>query len=40
VQLNASTTIGATYKWTGPGGYISGTQNPLMFGSKLIIAIV
>lgn len=32
VQLNTSGVAGATYKWTGPGGYLSTLQNPLLQG--------
>lgn len=32
VQLNSSGVAGATYKWTGPGGYLSTLQNPLIQG--------
>jgi hypothetical protein len=28
LQLSASAIVGATYRWTGPGGYTSNSQNP------------
>src|SRR5439155_12310245 len=28
LQLTASTVAGATYSWTGPNGFASGSQNP------------
>lgn len=30
LQLNASIVIGATYQWTGPNGFVSVLQNPLL----------
>ncbi len=38
IQLSASQIAGATYKWTGPGGYVSGAQNPILFGSQGIVS--
>jgi hypothetical protein len=32
LQLNASTVAGATYEWSGPGGYTSTLQNPVITG--------
>lgn len=32
VTLTANTVAGATYSWTGPGGYTSTQQNPTIFG--------
>jgi len=32
IQLNASTVTGSVYKWTGPNGFLSSSQNPIVPG--------
>jgi len=36
VQLNATNVAGANYAWTGPGGYSSNAQNPLLSAIKIV----
>ena len=38
INLTANTIAGATYSWTGPNGYTSGTQNPTITGSTAAAA--
>ena len=33
IQLNAANVPGASYQWSGPGGFISNQQNPLITGA-------
>lgn len=35
IQLSATTVTGASYNWTGPGGFTSGTQNPAITNAQL-----
>ncbi|HLP11883.1 MAG TPA: PKD domain-containing protein, partial [Flavobacteriales bacterium] len=35
IELTASTIAGATYSWTGPGGFTSSLQNPILLNSTL-----
>ncbi len=38
LQLSASTVPGATYSWTGPNGFASASQNPIIAGATSINA--
>lgn len=34
INLTAGAVGGVTYNWTGPGGYVSSAQNPIIFGAS------
>ncbi len=38
ISLTANTIAGATYSWTGPGGFTSSSQNPTRSGSTIAMA--
>ena len=38
INLNATTVLGATYQWSGPNGYTSSTQNPVILSSTTLDA--
>ena len=38
INLTATTILGATYSWTGPNGYTSSTQNPVILSATTLDA--
>jgi gliding motility-associated-like protein len=38
INLTATTVLGATYQWSGPNGYTSSTQNPVILSSTTLDA--
>ncbi len=38
INLTAATVLGATYNWTGPNGYTSSTQNPVILSATTLDA--